>query len=193
MSFYKIKNKMFFDKLLFTRHLEAGEEIIFAAHKHWSSAYSILFKAAFFGIAAPWLLYGIFPPIFWIALAWSILGYLKFMHAVVDWYSDAVIFSNESVIHVEWNGFFHRSSSRINYLDIEEIAYVVQGFWGTIFNYGELSISTASNTVSLSYTSDPKNAEAILNKIKTEKSDKKRLSDSNKLRDLISDMVSTNI
>ncbi len=184
---------MFFDRLLFSRHLESGEEIIFAVHKHWSSSYGVLFKAAFFGIVAPWILYGLFPPLFWYAVVWSVIGYLKFMHAAVDWYSDAFIFSSESVIHVEWNGFFHRSASRINYLDIEEASYVVQGFWGTIFNYGELGISTASNTVTLTHARNPQNAESILNRIKTERADKKRMSDSNKLKDLISDMVSSNI
>ena len=184
---------MFFDKLLFSRHLEGDEEIIFTAHKHWSCAYGTLFKSAFFGIAAPWLLYGLFPPLFWFAVFWSVLGYFKFMHAVVDWYSDALIFSSESVIHVEWNGFFHRSASRINYLDIEEVAYVVQGFWGTIFNYGDLALATASNTVVLTYTNNPKEAEAVLNRIKTEKAERKKMSDTNKLRDLIADMVSANI
>lgn len=184
---------MFLDKLLFSRHLETGEKILFTAHKHWSSAYAILFKSAFFGIAMPWFFYALFPPLFWIAVFWSFLGYLKFMHAVVDWYSDAFIFSSESVIHVEWNGFFHRSASRINYLDIEEVAYVVQGFWGTIFDYGDLAISTASNTVVLTFTNNPQNAESILNKIKTEKADRKRMSDSSKLKDLIADMVSANV
>jgi len=184
---------MFFDKLLFSRHLEDGEEILFAAHKHWSSAYGILFKSAFFGIAAPWLLYALFPPLFWIAVVWSILGYLKFMHAAVDWCSDAFIFSSESVIHVEWNGFFHRSASRLNYLDIEEVAYVIEGFWGTIFNYGTLAISTASNTVTLSFTNNPQHAESVLNKIKTERAEKKKMTDANKLKDLIADMVSANI
>ena len=184
---------MFFDRLIFSRHLEDREDILFAAHKHWSSSYGELFKSAFFGIAMPWILYGLFPPLFWIALIWSILGYFTFMHAAADWYSDAFVFSSESVVHVEWNGFFHRSASRINYLDIEEVSYEVIGFWGTIFNYGDLSISTASNTVTLKWTSNPKKCEAILNKIKTKKSDKKKMTDSNKLRDLIADMVAAHI
>lgn len=184
---------MFFDKILFSRHLEGDEEIIFTSHKHWSSAYKILFKSAFFGILMPWFLYGLFPPLFWIAVVWSILGYLNFMYSLFDWYSDVLIFSSESVLKVEWNGFFNRSASRINYLDIDEVAYTVQGFWGTIFNYGDLSISTASNTTTVTFTKNPKEAESVLNRIKTDKADKKKMSDTNKLRDLIADMVSSNI
>lgn len=184
---------MFIDKILFTRHLEGPEEILFAAHKHWTSFYRPLFKDAFFGILMPWILYGLFPPLFWISIVWSIIGYFKFMHTVVDWYSDALIFSTESVIHVEWNGFFHRSASRINYLDIEEVSYDVIGFWATIFNYGNLAISTASNTVVLQNTKDPKASEAILNRIKTEKSEHKKMTDSSKLKDLLSEMVAAHI
>lgn len=184
---------MFIDKILFSGHLEEGEEIVFVVHKHWTTFYIPFLKSAFFGIVAPWILYGLFPPLFWFAVIWSILGYFRFMYVALDWFSDVFIFSNESVIKVEWNGFFNRSASRISYLDIEEVAYSIKGFLGTIFNYGDLMISTSSNTITLNAVKNPKNAEAILNKIQAEKSEKKRLSDSSKLKELIADMVSANI
>lgn len=184
---------MILDKILFGGHLEEGEEVLFTVHRHWSSAYAELFKVAFFGMLAPWGLYAFFPPLFWVSLVWSILGYFKFMYSSLDWYSDAFIFSSESVLKIEWNGFFHRSASRINYLDIEEVTYEIIGFWGTILNFGKFSVSTASNTVFLDSVKNPKKAESVLNKIKTEKSERKKMSDSTKLRDLIANMVASHI
>lgn len=184
---------MILDKILFSGHLEDNEEILYVAHRHWTSVYAKLFNVAIFTIAAPWLLYALFPPFFWIAVVWSVLGYLKFMYTAMDWFADAFVFSTESVLRVVWDGFFHRSASRINYLDIEEVTYEVTGVWGTLLNYGTLSISTASNTVALEKIVSPQKAESVLNKIKTEKAEKKKMKDSNKLRDLIADMVAAHI
>ncbi len=101
---------MIVDSIVFSKHLEKGEHILYAVHKHWIEVIKPTLELAVFGFALPWTLYFIgfnTDFFFWIAVAWSVLAYMRFMYVLVDWYCDAWLITNMSVLVIEWNGIFN--------------------------------------------------------------------------------------
>ncbi len=58
---------MFVDKIIFKKHLEKGEEVLYAAHKHWVEFLGPFISIVFLGFILPWILYfaGFNSSIFW--------------------------------------------------------------------------------------------------------------------------------
>lgn len=120
------------------------------------------------GFALPAIFYVLLPiePFIYAWYVWFSIGIIKLIYELADWYFDAWLITNVSVIDVEWNGFFNRSSTRIEYSGIRGITYNIKGFWGTILGFGDIIIEHFLYTESfrLNKASNPKKIErAILN------------------------------
>ena len=138
---------MVISNFLFTHYLEDGEDISIVCHRHIWTHRNELTKEFLVGIALPAIFYFVYPPFVLLWGAWLFVGFLRFLYTVADWYFDAWLVTNMSIIDVEWNGFFSRQSSRIEYHTIDGLQYTVQGFWQTILNYGNVQIQQIGGAV----------------------------------------------
>lgn len=184
---------MTIDKLIFSKHLEKGEEILYAIHKHWSEATKSIVEIGFFGLALPWTLYAIGfngRVFFWVAIAWSFLAFARFIYVLIDWYSDTWLITNMNVITIEWNGIFSNNSSRIGFEDIEGASYEIKGFWGTILRYGDMTLRVMSGShFDLKNVSGPKKAELALARFQDSYLNDRNMKDTNSLKTLLSSLV----
>lgn len=184
---------MITDKIIFKKHLEKGEEILYAVHKHWIEVIKPASEVIFFGFVLPWILYfiGFNSRLFlWIAIAWSALAISRLMYVFVDWYSDAWLITNMSVITIEWNGLFSNNSARIGYEDIEGASYEIKGFWGTIMRYGSMTLRVMSGSHSdLKNVARPKKAELALARFQDKYLNDRNMQDTNSLKDLLSSLA----
>jgi hypothetical protein len=181
---------MFFQNLLFRSHLAEGEKIIFAAHKHWIEIFNISCKNLFLGILLPIVLWFLFPPFFWIGIGWITLSQIFFIYGVVDWYFDAWLITNVSIIDVEWKGIFHQLSSRVEFSDIKEIAWEKKGFVGAIFNYGDMAMGLVSGDhIILKSASNPKQSELIIHQIKEQYLHQQKMTNTDVLQQILVDIV----
>lgn len=178
---------------LFRKHLEQGEEILYAVHKHWVAILKPLLLTAFFGVIVPWSLYAIgfnSTLFFWIATTWSVIATFIFMYDYFDWYADAFLITNMGVLSVEWNGFFHNASTRIGYETIEGLTYEIKGFWATIFRYGSITLNIVSgNNLILDQAKAPKQAELMLARYQEEVLAARNIQDASGLKALLTDLV----
>ena len=73
------------------------------------------------------------------------------LYHFADWYLDAWIATNASLIDVEWRGIFHHLSSRIPYSEVREgFMGNKKGVLGTILGFGNASVSmTTGGKISL--------------------------------------------
>lgn len=185
---------MIFQKLIFSKHLEEGEEILYAVHTHWIELMKPSFEVGFFGFFLPWVLYFVgfnTPLFFWIALIWSGLAYLRFMYILIDWYSDTWLITNMSVITIEWNGIFSNLSARSGYEDIEGATYEIKGFWGTVLRYGNMTLRLMSGSnFALKSVASPKKAELALARYQDKVLNARNMQDTTSLKSLLSDLVS---
>lgn len=184
---------MIIDRLLFAKHLEAGEEILYSVHKHWIEMLKSGLEVGFFGLLLPWILYIIgfnTEFFFWIAVFWSACAYIRFFYVVIDWYSDAWLITNMSIITIEWKGLFSNNAARLGYEDVEGAAYEIRGFWGTILRYGHMTLRVMSGShAELKNVANPKRAELAIARLQEQFLNDRNMQDANSLKTLLSSLV----
>lgn len=184
---------MVLDKLIFNKHLEGGEKILYSIHKHWIVIMKPVLEVGFFGFIIPWGFYFMgFSSLlfFWIAVAWSVIAYLRFLYVLIDWYSDVWLVTSVGLIIIEWRGLFSNSSTRIGYEDVEGVAYDVNGFWPTVFRYGDMTLKVMSgNNLGLKATAQPQKAELAVIRFQGEYISNKEHEDAGNLKNILSQMI----
>jgi len=184
---------MIIDTLIFNKHLEKGEKVLYAVHKHWIEILWPVIGIAFFGFVIPWTFYLIgfnTPMFFWIAVTWSVLAYLRFMYILIDWYADVWLITNMGIIVIDWRGLFSNSATRLGYEDIEGVGYDINGFWPTMLRYGAMTLKVMSgNNLELKPAARPRKAELAVIKFQDKFMNEKEMSDAGNLKNLLSSMV----
>ncbi len=136
-------------KYLFRVHLEPSERILQVCHRHIFVILPDLLRIGFFGFLVPMFLYFMFPEFSLIFIMWVLVGAIKVFYVLFNWYHDSLLITDVSLIKVEWNGFFDRVSSRLEYQNIDGISYSLRGFRRTVFNYGDVQIGQTANSTSI--------------------------------------------
>jgi len=188
---------MIFERLIFRKHLEEGEKILYSVHKHWIAIFKKVLEIAFFGFAIPWGLYFVGfnkPVFFWIALVWSVIAYFRFLYLFVDWYSNTWLVTDMAIVTIEWHGIFSNTATRIGYEDIEGVAYEIRGFWPTILHYGNMTLKVMSgNNFNLKNARSPKKVELAIGKYQELFLHDKEMMDAKGLKALLSQIVVDNM
>ena len=176
----------------FGRHLDDEEEIVLVVHKHW-----------LMGLKSLWWPSAVF------VLVWSILWYTHTRYVVygvslaavgvliwwirnfLDYYLDAWIITNKGIIDLEWHGWFHRSSARVLYSDLQGVEYEVKGIIGTVMGYGEMAIEKIStgSTISMPYVKKPRRVEAVILECMETYMHKKNLKDAKTVQGILAEFV----
>lgn len=182
---------MFLHHIFFGSHLEEGEVILAAAHRHWAFFLAPMIKFLFFGLLIPVLIFFMFPVLFLLAVTIFGISLILFVLDFYDWYFDAWLITNLSIIDLDWVNLFVRRSSRIDYETIEGVSYETTGFWGYMLRYGDIQIDKASgtNAVMLHGATRPKRVELEILRHRTEYIDAKTKDDEHHLRDVLTSMI----
>lgn len=180
-----------FANILYRSHLNPGEKILYVGHIHPFMVYAEFMSILFFGLALPGFFYFLMPP-FWIVwAAWAGVGAIKLFFFGLNWYYDALLVTNQSLIDLQWEGIFNRASTRIEYHTIEGVSYEINGFWGTILNFGDFNIERTGSgkVVGLKSVSFPKTLEREILQSQNEFMRNKSFRDHQTLKDLLSNMI----
>ncbi len=178
----------------FSRHLDDEEEVQLIVHKHWLLGLKTLWLPTLVFLSVWSLLYfartqyiiiGISVSAFAVALWWA----RNFM----DYYLDAWIITNKGVIDLEWHGWFHRTSSRVLYSDIQGIEYEVKGVLGTLIGYGIITLEKVSTggKISMSYVKHPRTVEARILQCMENYMHKKNLKDATTVQTILAEFVAS--
>ena len=185
---------MIIDKLIFSKHLEKGEKVLYSVHKHWIDIFKSVLEVAFFGFLIPWGFYllGFNTTLFfWIAVIWSAMAYMRFLYILMDWYADVWLITTMGVIILEWRGLFSNAATRLGYEDIEGVGYDINGLWPTVLRYGDMTLKVMSgNNMELKRASKPQKAELELMSCQNKFLNEKDMQDAGNLKNLLSQMVS---
>jgi len=177
---------------LFQRHLEDDEPLYLLVHKHWILSAKQL-SAPFVALMITWVaLY--FAPIRIVALAIGIVDLAILVWALrnfLDYYLDALLITDRAVIDVEWHGWFHRESTRIDYSSIEGVSYEVKGILGTILRYGTITIERigSGSEIEIENVKRPKEVESAILVCQAESLRAKNLKDSDAIKDILAEIV----
>jgi hypothetical protein len=185
---------MIIQRILFQRHLDSEEKLLFIAHKHWIEIVPQSLKMSIFGIVLPLVLWFFFPGIMWVSIVWMVSFWFWYLYILADWYFDAWLATDVSLIDVEWIGIFHHMSTRIPYSEVREIQWEINGILGTIFRFGSASVSMATGgQVSLSPIASPKKVELKIIQARDSFLSRQKMNQSQVLQELLSDMLASHI
>ena len=182
---------MLLNNFLFTNFLDDGEDILMVCHTHIWIYRKPLTRDFLLGIALPIIFYFIYPPLFVLWFGWLIVGVLRFVYSIADWFYDAWLITNLGIIDVEWNGFFNKQANRIEYHMIDGIGYQVQGFWQTVLNYGDVAIQSVSGATNfeLPNAAAPREVEREVMRAQQKFVREKTMQEHAALKDLLANLV----
>ena len=75
--------------------------------------------------------------------------YLFFYVRFIDFYLDLWIITNDRIIDIEQQNLFSRSVTELDLFRIQDVTTDMQGFFSTVFNYGNVLVKTASSNTNI--------------------------------------------
>jgi len=96
-----------------------------------------------------------FPVLVLCASAFLLSVYLFFFMHFIDFYLDQWIVTNDRVVDIEQFGLFARTISELDLYSIQDVTTDVHGVFPTIFNYGDVTVKTASTNVNIVFRDIP--------------------------------------
>ncbi len=141
---------------------QKGEKIEMVVRHHWIFQFFILVRWFFWGpLMMGGLIVGIyflFPAIFATKIMYLVLYficiYLLFytLGSYIRWVNsvfDIFFVTSQRVININQVDFFHRTLTETRLKYIQDATGSVRGFLNTLFNFGTITIMTASNTANI--------------------------------------------
>lgn len=95
---------------------------------------------------------------------WYLLVFAYIFYRFLFWYFDIFILTNERVVDFSFGGILNKEIYYAPLGHIEDIAPKTQGFFGTIFNYGNVLIQTAGELPEFNFHNVP-NPDYVAEKI----------------------------
>jgi len=189
---------IFYDKILFSSFLDDGETLLYTMHRHWITVAQKMLQIGLFGMLLPATLVLFFfdfqSTAAYVMYGWIALGFMANLYAFTDWYADAWLLTDHSIIDVKWDGFFKKSAQRLGYESIESVIYEINGVKGTILNFGTLTLFRESGeTLELNHISKPRKAEARLSAIQDRVNKQSSANNLETLKDLLADVIEEKI
>jgi uncharacterized protein YheU (UPF0270 family) len=121
-------------------------------------------------------------------------GY-KILGVFFNWYYNAIVMTNESLIFVNWKKLFHRSFVRIDFHNLDEIEVETKGIKSFILNYGILKFQkiNGGGEVIFSNANHPSWTSKVIEKYREEIIDNKNFTEESALKNLLSQMVQRHV
>jgi uncharacterized membrane protein YdbT with pleckstrin-like domain len=82
-----------------------------------------------------------------------ILGLLLF--GFVDYYLDVYIITDERIVDIKQIGFFKRAIAELHLREVQDVSAQVNGFFPTMFHFGDVIIQTAGERENFVFTAVP--------------------------------------
>jgi len=177
---------------LFKKHLEEDEELVRVVHKHWFIGLKALFwPTAFFMLDIYCLAAYRVAAMTLITTIMGITILVWWLRNFFDYFLDAWLLTDQGILDIAWFGWFHRQSTRVLYSDIQGVSYEINGVWGTLFNFGTVSVEKISTgaVISLEYVKNPKQVEVLTLKHMEGYMHKKNLKDSKEVQKLLATLL----
>lgn len=181
-------------QFFFTQHLDDEESILVVVHKHWLLGFKELWLPSLVFIAVWSVLYLKHTEYIVYGISLAALGVsIWWIRNFLDYYLDAWLVTNKGVVDLEWHGWFHRSSTRVLYSDVQGISYEVHGVFGTVLGYGKISLEKIStgDSISMEYVYKPRRVESVILQAMENYMHKKNLKDATTVQGILAEFVAS--
>lgn len=176
---------------LFKGYLEDGEKVIHAFHRHPFVILKELIVIIIIGLALPIGLWYLFPELLIISAIWVFISLIRILRVLTVWYYDSILVTTNGIVDIYWNGFFDRTSSRMEYINAGGVAIEVRKFHRVLFNYGRVAVKNVGNMDAfvLEDCMNPRKAERIITYYIEHFNQDQKFKDSETLKELLAAML----
>lgn len=180
---------MYHPKTVFGKYLEGEEKIHVIVHKHWFVIVRSVLTTLLWGFLLPAFLYILFEWFLIAMILWMAYAAIRLIYTLFDWYQDAWLITDKSIIDVRWHGIFSHASERIEYGSIEGVSYAYSGFFQTVLNYGDIEIQQHGGSVKIEKVIRPKDVSNFISHYQEEFKEHQSMDDEEKLKDILTAMI----
>lgn len=175
----------------FGEYLEKGEKVHAVVHRHIAVMTPILFKILIIGFIFPIGIMFFFPVLFWLMVAWMIMGVLRIFYDLYDWYYYVWLITDRGVLDIRSPGLFEVSTARVEYHMVEGVSYTIAGFWRTVLGFGDVTIQKvgSGSVMTMEGANNPKRIERLVLKYQEEYMEHHNYSSHDTLKSLLSNML----
>ncbi len=141
----------FLDRIFFKKFLQPEEEVIYIIHKHWWSVVSAAGKFIILALIFPSIVLWLYwhPVVGTVLAVWIIYVTSLFLQDFIDWYYDSLLITHDCVISIDWHGFFHSQTKRLEFSNVDGIDSEIKGMIPTFFQFGNLIINGSHTELKL--------------------------------------------
>lgn len=82
-------------------------------------------------------------------------AYLFFYFQFIEFYLDMWVVTNDRIVDVEQNGLFSRTISELDLYRVQDVTVETNGFFPSIFKYGNVKVKTASQNMGIIFHNVP--------------------------------------
>lgn len=86
-----------------------------------------------------------FPIIVLFGSSYYLSNYLFFYVQFIDYYLDVWIITNDRIVDIEQHGLFTKTITELDLFRIQDVTVEINGIFPTLFDYGNLTVQTASS------------------------------------------------
>jgi hypothetical protein len=131
----------------------------------------------------------------WLVLLAVIFGIERILRVFWKWYGNVILMTNESLVFAEWKGFFDRRTVRLDYWDLSEVGLERKGVASFFVGLGDLVFEKTNGGTPYVFkgVNNPKRAVKILRHHRGRMLDEKNFTEESALRDLLSQIVQTQV
>lgn len=180
------------NSFFFKRHLDDDEVLLATVHAHWIVGVKALIVPTAC-LAALWAMLSLLPDrlMLYVVLVLTVPAAVWWTRTFLDYFLDAWLITSKGVIDLDWHGWFHRSSSRVLYSDIQTVSYEVKGVPATLLGCGHVSIEKISTgtTIGIEFVKRPKRVERLILESVEAYMHKKNLKDAKVVQGILAEFV----
>lgn len=135
------------------------------------------------------------PIVVYIIAACVFASFVWLLQSFLDYYLDVWLITNKGVIDLAWHGWFHRSSSRVLYSDIQGVSYETNGVLGTLFRFGDIAVEKISTgaEIQLPGVPKPRRIQTVIMEAMEHYLHKKNLKDASTVQKILADFVAGSV
>ena len=154
-------------KFLSFREIDEQEEIYLAMRAHWFTNVRWVFTTILMllvPIALNYFSYFHNLPLkyqFILTLYWYCFTFIFAFEKFLFWYFNIFLVTNERVVDIDFINMFNKHFAEADLNVIQDVSSSVRGIFGTIFNFGDVLIQTASEINQISFDKIP-NPEKVI-------------------------------
>lgn len=177
--------------------LQDDEIIEKVYHKEFSSS---LVKIVFFLTLYGGITFGLWfvfhgTQFFWTWVIMAFVTFYKIFSIYLKWYLNAILMTTNNLVFVEWEGFFKKNSTRLDYWNLDEVQVMRIGIRSFLSNYGDLYFlkAGAGELASFKKASRPNKVAREIEAYREQQVDNKNFTEESALKELISSMVQSHV